>query len=53
MSARRTLNLVEPQDEVASAHQLLQIRLRRLQFLGSDKTLPNTQLWGAHFGPFN
>jgi hypothetical protein len=42
-----------PQEEVASAHQLLEIRVRRLQFLGSDKTLPDRQLWGAHFGPFN
>jgi len=42
-----------PQDEVVSAHQLLQIRVRRLQFLGSDKLLPDRQLWGIHKGPFN
>jgi hypothetical protein len=42
-----------PQDEIANAHQLLQIHVRRLQFLGSDKELPDSQLWGAHFGPFN
>ena len=45
--------LLRPQEEVASAHQLLQIGLRRLQFLGSDKALPDRQLWGAHFGTFN
>ena len=42
-----------PQEEVASVQQLVQIRLRRLQFLGSEKTLPDRQLWGAHFGTFS
>jgi hypothetical protein len=42
-----------PRDEVVSAHQLLQIRVRHLQFLGSDKLLPDRQLWGVHHGPFS
>ena len=42
-----------PQDEVVSAHQLPQIRVRRLQFLGREKLLPDRQLWGVHRGPFN
>lgn len=42
-----------PQDEVASPHQLLQIRVRRLQFLGNDKSLPDRQVWGIHRGPFS
>jgi len=41
-----------PQDEVASDHQILQIHVRRLQFLGDEKALPDRQLWGAHFGPY-
>jgi hypothetical protein len=42
-----------PQDEVVSAHQQLQIHVRRLQFLGHGKSLPDRQLWGIHRGPFN
>ena len=42
-----------PRDEVVSAMRLRQIRVRRLQFLGSDKSLPDRQLWGVHRGPFN
>ena len=41
-----------PQDEVASDQQTLQIHVRHLQFLGDEKTLPDRQLWGAHFGPY-
>jgi len=41
-----------PQDEVASDHQILQIHVRHLQFLTDAKTLPDRQLWGAHFGPY-
>ncbi len=41
-----------PQDEVASDQQILQIHVRHLQFLGSDKALPDRQLWGAHFGAY-
>jgi hypothetical protein len=41
-----------PQDEVASDQQILQIHVRHLQFLGDEKTLPDRQLWGAHFGPY-
>jgi hypothetical protein len=42
-----------PQDEVASDQQILQIHVRRLQFLTDEKTLPDRQLWGGHFGPYN
>jgi hypothetical protein len=41
-----------PQDEVASDRQILQIHVRHLQFLGHEKTLPDRQLWGAHFGDY-
>jgi hypothetical protein len=40
-------------DEIASDHPLLQIRVRRLQFLTGAETLPDRQLWGAHFGAYN
>ncbi len=39
-------------DEIASDHQLLQILVRHLQFLTNGKSLPDRQLWGAHFGEF-
>lgn len=39
-----------PQDEIASAHQTLQMQVRRLQFLTGDQTLPDRQLWGVHPG---
>jgi hypothetical protein len=39
-------------DEVASHHQLLQILVRRLQFLAGDPTVPDSQLWGVLPGPF-
>ena len=42
-----------PQDEVASAHQTVQIRIRHLQFLTEDKTLRDRQLWGFHPGVLN
>ena len=38
--------------EYRSDHQLLQIRFRRLQFQTDEQTLPETQLWGVHFGPY-
>ena len=38
--------------EYESDHQRLQIRVRRLQFQTDDQTLPDTQLWGVHFGPY-
>jgi hypothetical protein len=41
-----------PQDEVASSQQILQIHVRHLQFLGDENALPDSQLWGAHFGPY-
>jgi hypothetical protein len=37
-----------PQDEVDN-HKTLGIHVSQLQF-SSDKTLPDRQLWGAHFG---
>jgi hypothetical protein len=40
-------------NEVVSANQLLQIRVRRLQFLGPERSLPDRQLWGVHRGAFN
>jgi hypothetical protein len=40
-------------DELASDHQLLQILVRRLQFRADETTVPDSQLWGAHFGPYN
>lgn len=42
-----------PQDEVASGQQTLQMHARHLQFLTDEKTLPDRQLWGAHFGVLN
>jgi hypothetical protein len=38
--------------EYESAQQLLQIRVRRLQFQTDEHTLPDTQLWGNHVGPY-
>ena len=38
------------QDAIASDHQMLEIHARRLQFLTDEKTLPDSQLWSAHFG---
>jgi hypothetical protein len=40
------------EDEIVSDHQLLHIRARHLQFLTNEKSLPDSQLWGAHFGQF-
>ena len=33
-------------DEIVSGQRNLQIRVRRLKYLGDEKTLPDTQLWG-------
>jgi hypothetical protein len=49
----RPFSMDLPQDELASAQQPLQMHVRRLQFLGRDKALPDRQLWGAHKGPLN
>jgi hypothetical protein len=38
-----------PDYEVANSG-ILQIRANKLQFVGTDRTLPDRQLWGAHFG---
>jgi hypothetical protein len=40
------------EDEIVSNRKLLHIRVRHLQFLTNEKTLPDSQLWGAHFGQF-
>jgi hypothetical protein len=37
-------------DEYATDVRLQEIQVRRLQFLGDEKTLPNRQLWGLHEG---
>jgi hypothetical protein len=50
---RRPFAMVVPQDEVASHQQTLQIRLRHLQFLTDEKTLPDRQLWGFLTGVLN
>lgn len=39
------------QDEIASDVHTLQIVARRLQFRSGDHHLPDSQLWGALFGP--
>ena len=39
------------QDEVASGDHILQIIARRLQFRSGEHVLPDSQLWGALFGP--
>jgi hypothetical protein len=49
---RRPFAMSLKQDEIVSAHQLLHIRVRHLKFLTNEKTLPDSQLWGAHFGEF-
>ena len=53
-----TIDFVQPfamslsQAEVTN-HETPQIYVSRLQFRGSDKTLDDGQLWGAHFGPLS
>jgi hypothetical protein len=49
----RPFAMALPRDELVSGHQTLQMQVRRLQFLGNDKTLPDRQLWGAHKGTLN
>ena len=39
-----------PRDQQASEQRLQQIQVRRLQFRSKERTLPDRQLWGAHFG---
>jgi hypothetical protein len=39
------------QDEISSDVNTLQIIARRLQFRSGDHLLPDSQLWGALFGP--
>jgi hypothetical protein len=39
------------QDEISSDVHILQIVARRLQFRTGDHLLPDSQLWGALFGP--
>jgi hypothetical protein len=45
----RPFSMHLPQNEVASG-QPLQMQVRHLLFLTGDQTLPDRQLWGAHFG---
>ncbi len=42
-----------PRNEIASDQQTLPMHARHLQFLTDEKTLPDRQLWGAHFGVLN
>jgi hypothetical protein len=42
-----------PRDEIASGQQTLPMHARHLQFLTGEETLPDRQLWGAHFGVLN
>ena len=35
-----------PRDELVNGRHTLQIHVRRLKFLGSERTLPDSQLWG-------
>jgi hypothetical protein len=39
-----------PRDQQASEERLQQIQVRHLQFRSNERTLPDRQLWGAHFG---
>jgi len=39
-----------PRDEIVSDQQTLQIHVRHEKFLGDEKTLPDSQLWGFHQG---
>ena len=39
-----------PQDQYANPARTQQIIVRRLQFVGDQHTLRDTQLWGAHIG---
>jgi hypothetical protein len=39
-----------PRDQQATDQRLQQIKVRRLQYLSDDQTVPYRQLWGAHFG---
>ena len=49
---RRPFAMSLKRDEIMSGHQLLHVRVRLLKFLTNEKTLPDSQLWGAHFGEF-
>ena len=40
-------------DEIAGERKTLHIRVRRLEYHGEDKTVPNTQLWGFLPGVLN
>jgi hypothetical protein len=39
-----------PRDQQAANRRLQQIQVRRLQFRSQTQTVPDRQLWGAHFG---
>jgi hypothetical protein len=40
-----------PEDQYANPERLQQIIVRRLQFVGNEHALRDTQLWGGHIGP--
>jgi hypothetical protein len=46
----RPFAMTYPQDQQAADQRLQQITIRRLQFLSSEHTVPDRQLWGALFG---
>jgi len=39
-----------PRDQQAADRRIQQIQVRRLQFRSHTQTIPDRQLWGAHFG---
>jgi hypothetical protein len=39
-----------PRDQQAANRRIQQIQVRRLQFRSHTQTVPDRQLWGAHFG---
>jgi hypothetical protein len=46
----RPFAMTYPRDQQASDRRLQQIKVRRLQFRSRTETVPDRQLWGAHFG---
>lgn len=47
---RRPFAMTYPRDQQAADQRTQQIKLRRLQFLSNEHTVPDRQLWGALFG---
>jgi hypothetical protein len=46
----RPFAMTYPRDQQATDRRLQQITARRLQFRSNEHTVPDRQLWGAHFG---